>query len=407
MGSSFARRRGQRCQSRRGVLAAGLGLLGASLLPRLVAAEAGDDIVWGGALPLSGAFSAVGEDGKRGLSTYVDYLNASGGIAGRRVRIEVHDSAYMPDRAIAAFKSSVAAKPGAVAFLGDSAGFAHMVAPELKNGPGALVASTAFTSAIVDRASYPLQFVPGPTYADMIRLLLTYLAEARPAGGSDYRVAMVHSNTEFGRDPLAAAEQTAKSLGLTLASVIETKVAGANTRDVLVDLIKAKPDAVIFHGYVSSVWPEIIRAGVERGLETLYLGTYWAMDPAVLLGLGRAADRYFGVMPFRYWWEQAESAMLTTMARLSGSPNESSHFVQAWLVGMIFAEAIRRTLDAGKALEGSNLKAALDRLEDWDSGGLIGLPVSVVDNRIPIGRIYRGNPKAKRFEPVSEWRQLS
>lgn len=392
--------------SRRGLLAAGAAAAGLALAPRLLVAEDGDEIAWGAALPLSGSFGQAGEDGKRGLETYVEHLNATGGIAGRRVRLAVHDSAYMPNQAIAAYRESVRGSGGALAFLGDSAGFARMIGPDLAKDRRALVACTAFASTLADRTSHPLQFIPGPTYADMIRLLFNYLAEARPAGSSDYRVVLVHSSTEFGRDPLEAAAEAAKALGLTLAAVIETKVAGARTRDVVNAIIKAKPDAVIFHGYVASVWPEVIRGATERGLDAIFLGTYWAMDPAGLAGLGEAAHRYFGVMPYRYWWERKESAMLDTMARLTGSEQESSHFIQAWLVGMMFAEAIKRTMEAGEPLDADHMKAAVDALDDWDSGGLIGLPVRVVDNRIPIGRIYRGNPTTLRFEPVSDWRRL-
>ena len=69
---------------------------------------------------------------------------------------------------------------------------------------------------------------------------------------------------------------------------------------------------------------------------------------------------------------------------------------------MILTEAIKRTLDAGKELTGDNLKEAIDGIQNWDTGGLIGVPVSFKNNSIPVGRIYRGNSATGRMDPVSD-----
>ena len=58
---------------------------------------------------------------------------------------------------------------------------------------------------------------------------------------------------------------------------------------------------------------------------------------------------------------------------------------------------------AGKELTGDNLKEALDGIRDWDTGGLIGVPVNFRNNSIPVGRIYQGNSATGRMDPVSDW----
>lgn len=80
--------------------------------------------------------------------------------------------------------------------------------------------------------------------------------------------------------------------------------------------------------------------------------------------------------------------------------------VGVWFSGMILTEVTKRTLDAGLELSGENLKATLDGMEDWDTGGLIGVPVSFRKNSIPVGRIYRGNAATGRMDPVSDWIRL-
>ena len=58
----------------KGTLGASLGLAGASVLPGIAYAE--DEIVWGGAVPLTGPFAQAGSLGEKGLRAFVGFLNA-------------------------------------------------------------------------------------------------------------------------------------------------------------------------------------------------------------------------------------------------------------------------------------------------------------------------------------------
>ena len=77
--------------------------------------------------------------------------------------------------------------------------------------------------------------------------------------------------------------------------------------------------------------------------------------------------------------------------------------MQGFLTAMLFTEAAKRTLDAGKELNGTNLKAALNSIENFDTGGIIGVPISIPGNSIPVGRIYRYDASAKQMQPASDW----
>jgi branched-chain amino acid transport system substrate-binding protein len=76
-------------------------------------------------------------------------------------------------------------------------------------------------------------------------------------------------------------------------------------------------------------------------------------------------------------------------------------------VGSIFAEVIERVLKANRPLTGPNMKAALEGLSDWDSGGISGLPINLKGHQIATGRIYRFDANAKLFEPASGWIRTS
>ena len=361
------------------------------------------EIVWGGSIPLTGIYAQAGALGSLGMDAYVGYVNATGGINGRPVRMETRDSGSEPEQALAIFKQIMAEEEDVVAFYGDSTTFSILSAPEVNERYQVLMGGSSLATVLADPVDYPYQFLTGPTYAEMVGMLLEYIAEQGGTEGAAPRVALFHSNLEFGRDPIPAARERAAELGVEIVAEIETEPAGIDVAPEVLKLRRAEPDYVIFHGYVTTVWPEVMKQAVQSGVDAMFMGTFWAMEPLVIQQLGPLADRYMGVFPYRYYWEQEESATLRLIAQVTQAEYVPTYALQAWFSGMILTEAIKRTLDAGKELTGDNLKAAIDGLEDWDTGGLIGVPVSFKNNSIPVGRIYQGNSATGRMDPVSDW----
>jgi branched-chain amino acid transport system substrate-binding protein len=74
---------------------------------------------------------------------------------------------------------------------------------------------------------------------------------------------------------------------------------------------------------------------------------------------------------------------------------------------MLFCESAKRTLAAGKELTGPNMKAALNSIKDFDTGGIIGAPISIPGNTIPIGRVYRFHAKKKQMVADGDWIRVS
>ena len=360
------------------------------------------EIVWGGSVPLTGIYAQAGALGLAGMEAYVGYVNATGGIDGRPLRLETRDSGSEPKQAIAIFKQ-IMAEEEVTAFYGDSTDFAILSAPEVNERYRTLMIGVSLATVLADPVQYPYQVLTGPTYADMVGILLEYIAEQGGTEGAAPRVVLFHSNLEFGRDPIPAARERAAELGVEIVAEIETEPAGIDVAPEVLKLRRVEPDYVIFHGYVTTVWPEVMKQAVQAGVDATFMGTFWAMEPLVIRQLGPLADRYLGVFPYRYYWEQEESATLRLIAWVTQQEYVPTFALQGWFTGMILTEAIKRTLDTGKELTGDNLKAALDGIEDWDTGGLIGVPVTFRNNSIPVGRIYQGNSATGRMDPVSDW----
>lgn len=75
--------------------------------------------------------------------------------------------------------------------------------------------------------------------------------------------------------------------------------------------------------------------------------------------------------------------------------------MQGFFTGLVFVESLKRADKAGQ-LNGDGLVKALQSLENVKTGGLM-CPYTVIDNKIPFGRVYKANISKKIFEPVSDW----
>jgi branched-chain amino acid transport system substrate-binding protein len=119
--------------------------------------------------------------------------------------------------------------------------------------------------------------------------------------------------------------------------------------------------------------------------------------------MGEAGDGFMGVMPYRYYYDTSAKAPMLDKIRQMRPEYQSTPYLQGFLTAMLFVESAKRTLDAGKPLDAKNLKAALNSIKNFDTGGLIGVPITIKGNSVPVGRIYRADIKTQKMVPASDW----
>ena len=391
---------------RRRLMQAGLGAAGLGALPVSTALAQGGDIVVGAAPPITGVFAFAGVGLHQGLGDYCEWRNANGGVAGRKLRYVGEDSAYKMDQAMAVFKKIMGAHRPPV-FYGDSTAWAKAAAAEVSQLGTTLTSSPSFASDLADPAKVPYYFMAGPTYEAMIEIQLEYINSQAKAGGKP-AVAIVYSDTEFGRDPIEAAKKHAQKLGIPLVQEIVTKAGAVDVSAEVAKLRRARPDYVIFHGYVLAPIPEFIKQMKEAGMNVTSMGTIWSMDKTTVDAMGAAGEGWMGVMPYRYSYDTAGARAMVAIREFAAKARPQMSYVplfytHGWLVGPSVFEVMDRCLKANQALTGPNMKAALEGIRNWDTGGIMGRPVSLARHQIPMGRIYRYDANSKLLQPASDW----
>lgn len=392
--------------SRRGVLvgaAAGVATLG---MPMIVRAQSAEHII-GVSLPLTGPFATAGALIAPAFQLFERMVNEEGGVVGTPIRFVTEDTGYVAQNALANYQRLLAAEGDkVVGYYGDSTAFMKLVGPELSGSQARLMTSTSFASDL----DSPYQFMSGPTYQDQFDILLQDIAAK---GGKT--VAFVHSNTEFGSDPIETGKARATELGIEVVLVEATKPQGADIPTHVTKLAQADPEYCILQGYVTGVWPQLIGGARQFGLETKFMGTFWGMEKLIADRVTKEAgpflEGYQGIMPYRYAYDRENAPRLQQIAALSkemlaGTALENylpTWGIQALASLELMVIALRATAEADKPLTADNLVEALAEIENVDLGGYYGKNVSVKDNSIGTGRVYQYSTETNLFSPISDW----
>ncbi|MCX7372319.1 MAG: ABC transporter substrate-binding protein [Alphaproteobacteria bacterium] len=357
------------------------------------------EIVIGAANPMSGVFAFAGVEGFEGARDYFEWLNRAGGVQGRRIRYVNEDSGYRVDQAVAIF-TRLTSQHQIPVFFGDSTGFQKAINPELNRRGTTVMAGASFSVEIDDPQAFPNQWIPGPNYGDQMRVLLRYVASQR-RGAS---VVLVHSDTEFGRDPIAAAEAEITRLGLQLVEKIATQPGSVDVSGDVLKIRRRNPDYVIFHGYVLQPIPEFMAQARQAGMTSRFMGTFYSTDTVLMNRAGAAADGYMGVSCYNFAADAAGAQIAAIREMNQGRQVPRTHaYFQGWMNAHLGTEVIRRTLAANQELNAASMMRAARSLQNFDTGGLMGVPISMTRNSFPVGRVYQYSARDRRLNPASDW----
>jgi branched-chain amino acid transport system substrate-binding protein len=364
------------------------------------------DIVIGAAQPVTGVFAFAGTQMHYGLNDYVAWRNEKGGVQGRKLRYVMEDSGFKVDQGVAIFKKIMAAdKPNF--FYCDGTPLVKAITRDAVDSKHVMTSSTSLAAAVADPVNTPQNFVPGPTYSRLHEVLMEHVNKTWK-GAEKPRIAYVYTEAEFGIDGIPAAKARAAKLGLPIVAEVITKPGGVgvDASTEVAKLRRARPNIVVFQGYINSPMPEFARQMKEAGMDVEIYGTAWGLDKPAFDGLAAVGENLTGVSPYATGDEDVpmirEIRAYLNKAR-PGTTHISPFYISAWFSGMVFAEIADRCIKDKKPLTLDNMKAAMESIKGWDTGGLIGLPVDLSGHETQVGRVIRYNPAKKAMEPAGDW----
>jgi branched-chain amino acid transport system substrate-binding protein len=367
-----------------------------------------DELNWSIHCDLTGPAAEGGKFQADGFTAYSKWINANGGIRGRKINLTINDSTFKVDVAVANVKKALA--QGRVDYLfGESTGMIQAISPENNSTQKIFMTSGSFASELADEKNFPYHFVTGATYGAQLQMLMDYIKKS--SGSNPATVVIVHSSTGMGRDGIEPAVKRAGELGIKIALVQQTKFVETDVSAFALAIRKAAPTHVIHHGYSFAVWPEIVRLVRDYGMtDVVFLGTVWQNERAKMLEMKDVAEGLVGVQVWNDDTIKPAGPMMKTIGETakSADPKFSGYarlgFLNAWMSGMMATKAFETVIDAGQPINGDNLSQAMRAVKNWDTGGLIDVPVSISGQQVGFGRMIRWGQKNNwQPEHLTDW----
>ncbi len=360
----------------------------------------------GAIFDLTGPTADVGTDYADGIRAYVDWLNAQGGVEGRPIELIFQDYGYQVDRAEQLYSQFV--QEGVVAFMGWGTGDTEALQPRI------LEDELPFTSASLSRRlgnpeEAPYNFLVAATYSDQFFIVLDWIKEdfeARGGTGAPV-VALMHNASPFGRSPwVQGGEAYAQAIGVEAAPFEMPRGATDFTAE-LTQIRQTGARYIVFQNTSGPV-ALALRNAQSLGLDATFVCLNWCSNRMLMSLAPEASQGVVGSMPYApVTADLPGTADIRAQFQAQGDDlaERTNAVTQGWWTISVLVEGIRRTIAAGQDVTGANIKAALENLRDFDTGGA-SLPItfSAEDHKGAAGvRLFQ--VQGTEWIPITDFRE--
>ncbi|RJP54946.1 MAG: ABC transporter substrate-binding protein [Deltaproteobacteria bacterium] len=341
------------------------------------------------------------------IKTYYKYVNDSGGINGRKVKMVVEDDRYLVPAAMAAFKKLVFRDK--VLYLQGPSGSSQMVAlmgqAEKEKIP--IISVTTGDKIVEPFKRYNFTMVS--LYSDQQAVVFNYLMNDLKL--KDPRIAFVYPDNEYGKTARDAARESAKRYGIKLVTEEVLNVGDVDATSIIMNLKRAKPDYVINQGVMINV-VTFFKDSRKYRFKTNYIGCYAACTEEAIKILEGSDITYYGNSCYSSWYEDVPGIARMRDITLKYHPGTEKQWIKeyskmyatGWLLSSIYVEGLKM---AGRDLNAETLVDALETFREVDFGGISG-PVTYTSkshNANSYSRMYKADIDKGIFIPLTGWRK--
>ncbi len=374
------------------------------LLPGTALAQ---EIKLGSLNDLTGPTSDVGKDVALGIREAVRYVNDTGGINGKRLRLYLYDYGYRVPEAITTYKR-FKNFDRVVGVLGWGTGDTEALSPTVAKDQIPYL-SHSFSAKLTDPKTAPYNFVYGTDYSSNARAAMTAwfeevwmkdprFREAR-AKGEKPRVVMFYAfPVPYSSAPIKALKNHAELLGFEVGPDQDVSLTALDTKSQVLAAKAFKPH-LAWHGNTTMSVAATIKDAHALGLGADHIVNNWGYDENLVRLAGPAAEGVMGIAVTALYGDKVPlmDKVIEYGKKINPGVAQEARMirtVQAWVQVLMMAEGMRRADKAGK-LTGPGLKEALETFRGWTPGlGLQPITLTARDHRpgsmVPIYRIKGG-----------------
>jgi branched-chain amino acid transport system substrate-binding protein len=334
----------------------------AALVPQLALAQGitADRIRLGQAAVFSGPAAELGIQMRNGIKTYFDYVNANGGVNGRRLELVTEDDFYEPARAPAATKKLLEEHQvfALLGYVGTPTGAAHL--PVVAQAKVPLVGM--FTGAEILRE--PINryvFHVRASYYDETDKIVEQVVST---GGR--KISVFHQADSYGEAGRKGTELALARRGMKIHSTGTVERNTVKVEDAVKAIQASQPDAVVMVSAYTSC-AEFIRQMRKAGSGAIFYNVSFVGSKALSDALGKdgVGVAISQVVPFPWGREVPVVKEYQQLAKKAGFADYNFSAMEGFLTAKVMVEGLRR---AGKDLTREKFVDVMERM-DVDLGG--------------------------------------
>lgn len=322
------------------------------------------EIVIGQSLGLTGPLAAMAPELVNIAKTYIDGVNAQGGVHGRRIRMVTEDDGYKPENSVRLVGKMIAQDH--VFALANLTGTANVgaVLPLLakENPPVPLI--SPFTGADLLREP-PINHVFNvrASYGDEVEKLVQHLTTL-----GVQRISVLWMNNGFGKDGLAGARKSMEKRGLKLHSDAPIQADSSDVQQAVQILSATEPDAIIMitAGAPTVAFIKAYRkvSRAARFYTTSVMGSQSTIQALGPDGIGVVVT---SVVPFPWSQSMPVAREYREVLKKAGMEATVSFIgLETFINAKVMVEGLRR---AGRDLTRPRFIQAMESMQRFDVGG--------------------------------------
>lgn len=386
------------------------GLMAATLAAAMAtvgsAAAQEDTIKFGLLQDFTAVYTFVSGEYNQGQRDYLTLVNEEGGLDGTMIDAIVRDHGNEPQRGIEAYNR--AKEEGAVLFDFFSTPVSRALVDSVLDDEVVLITALHGRGDASDGDTFPYVFPMMATYWSQATVLANHIEE-NEGGLEGKKIALVHIDSPFGREPLPVLEALAEKEDFELRN-FPYPSPGNEQSATWTEVRHFGPDHVFIWG-AGGGQPVSVREAIRNGIspENIYSVVWLAETDAENVG----ADTMTGVKRFEATASGTDTPILQRIREkvidadlgAGDAENVGTSYYNVGVASMAVAvEAARLALKAeGAPLTGPKLKAGFEMISDFDAAGLMPpITITASDHQGGgAGRVSQWN--GDRWEPVSDW----
>jgi branched-chain amino acid transport system substrate-binding protein len=317
-------------------------------------------ILLGQSVALSGPAEQLGKDMQLGAMLYFNYVNARGGVNGRKIVLKTLDDGYEPPRAVANTKKFIDEDRVFALFGYVGTPTSQAVLPIFTGARVPYVG--AFTGAELLRNPHNRYvFNIRASYFDETEAIVQHLTAM-----SVDKIAVFYQNDAYGQAGLAGVERALKKRNLEVAAKATVERNTVDVKKAVDTMVAADPQAIVMISAYKSC------AAFIRDMKRANRNpTFWNVSFVGSKALAKELDKegrgvqISQVVPFP--WDPSVPVVKEYRKLIDEAKGEPGFgTLEGFIAAKVTVEGLRR---AGRKLDRDTFIRAMESLNDYDAGG--------------------------------------